>query len=90
MGSPNDGVLAVGKANYKLVFEAKVVQVARGQNQYVDSLATLVSSLTEEVPWLIKVELVAEPSINIRVGVSVVAIFDLCWMDPIIDLLVED
>ena len=90
MGSPNDGVLAVGKANYKLVFEAKVVQVARGQNRYVDSLATLVSSLTEEVPWLIKVELVAEPSINIRVGVSVVAIFDLCWMDPIIDLLVED
>ena len=80
----------VGKANYKLVFEAKVVQVARGQNRYVDSLATLVSSLTEEVPWLIKVELVAEPSINIRVGVSVVAIFDLCWMDPIIDLLVED
>ena len=80
----------VGKANYKLVFEAKVVQVARGQNRYVDSLATLVSSLTEEVPWLIKVELVVEPSINIRVGVSVVAIFDLCWMDPIIDLLVED
>ena len=90
MGSPNDGVLAVGKANYKLVFKAKVVQVARGQNWYVDSLATLVSSLTEEVPWLIKVELVVEPSINIRVGVSVVAIFDLCWMDPIIDLLVED
>ena len=90
MGSPNDGVLAVGKANYKLVFEAKVVQVARGQNRYVDSLATLVSSLTEEVPWLIKVELVAELSINTRVGVSVVAIFDMCWMDPIIDLLVED
>ena len=80
----------VGKANYKLVFEAMVVQVARGQNRYVDSLATLVSSLTEEVPWLIKVELVAEPSINTRVGVSVVAIFDMCWMDPIIDLLVED
>ena len=80
----------VGKANYKLVFEAKVVQVARGQNRYVDSLATLVSSLTEEVPWLIKVELVAELSINTRVGVSVVAIFDMCWMDPIIDLLVED
>ena len=90
MGSPNDGVLAVGKANYKLVFEAKVVQVARGQNRYVDSLATLVSSLTEEVPWLIKVELVAKLSINTRVGVSVVAIFDMCWMDPIIDLLVED
>ena len=90
MGSPNDGVLAVGKANYKLVFEAKVVQVARGQNRYVDSLATLVSSLTEEIPWLIKVELVAELSINTKVGVSVVAIFDMCWMDPIIDLLVED
>ena len=44
--------------------KAKVVQVARGQNWHANSLATFVSSLTEEVPWLIKVELVAEPSIN--------------------------
>ena len=39
--------------------KAKVVQVARGHNRHVDSLATMVSSLTEEVPRLIKVELVA-------------------------------
>jgi len=64
--------------------------VARGQNRHVDSLATLASSLTNEVPWLIKVELVAEPSINVRVGVSVVSISEPCWMDPIIDFLVED
>jgi len=32
----------------------KVVQVARGQNRHVDSLATLASSLTEEVPRLLK------------------------------------
>ena len=56
----------------------------------MDSLATLASSLTDEVPWLIKVELVAEPSINVRVGVSVVAISQPCWMDPIIDFLAED
>lgn len=30
--------------------KVKVVQVARGQNQHADSLAILVSSLTEEVP----------------------------------------
>ena len=64
--------------------------MARGQNRHVDSLATLASSLTDEVPWLIKVELVVEPSINVRVGVSVVAISELCWMDPIIDFLAED
>ena len=35
-------------------------------------------------------ELVAEPSINVGVGVSVVAISKSCWMGPIIDFLVED
>ena len=64
--------------------------MARGQNRHANSLATLASSLTEEVPWLIKVELVAKPSINVGVGVSVVAISKLCWMDPIIDFLAED
>jgi len=68
----------------------RVVLVARGQNWHADSLATLASSLTEEVPRLIKVELVAEPSINARVGVSVVTTVELCWMDPIIEFLVED
>ena len=41
----------------------KVVQVAKGQNHHTDSLATLASSLTEEVPRLSKVELVAKLSI---------------------------
>ena len=70
--------------------KAKVVQVARGHNRHVDSLATMVSSLIEEVPRLIKVELVAEPSINTRVGVLVVAISEPCWMNPIINFLAED
>ena len=55
--------------------------MARGQNRHGDSLATLASSLIEEMPQLIKVEVVAEPSIDARVGVSVVAISELCWMD---------
>ena len=46
--------------------------------------------MTEEVPRLIKVELVAELSINGRVGILVVTISKLCWMDPIIDFLAED
>ena len=52
--------------------------MARGQNQHGDSLATLASSLTKEVPRLIKVEVVAEPSIDVMVGVSVVAISEPC------------
>ena len=32
----------------------------------------------------------AELSINARVGVSVIAIPELCWMDPIIAFLAED
>ena len=55
--------------------------MARGQNQHGDSLATLASSLTKEVPRLIKVEVVAKPSIDAMVGVSVVAISEMCWMD---------
>ena len=46
--------------------------------------------MTEEVPRLIKVELMAKPSVNATVGVSVVAVSELCWMDPIIDFLAKD
>ena len=42
----------------------KVAQVDRAQNRPADSLATLASSMTEEVPRLIKVELIREPSIG--------------------------
>ena len=55
-----------------------MIQVSRGPNRYADSLATLASSLSEEVPWLIKVELVAEPSVSARVDVTVVGISELC------------
>ena len=64
--------------------------MAKGQNRHANSSAILASSLTKEVPRLIKVELVAKPSINARVGVSVVATSMLCWMDLIIDFLAED
>ena len=70
--------------------KVEVVQVARGQNRHVDSLTTLASSLIEEVPWLIKVEVVEKPSIDARVGVSMVAIFKPYLMDPIINFLAED
>ena len=64
--------------------------MARGQNRHAYSLATLASLMTEEVPRLIKVELVVEPSINAAVGVLMVAMSKSCWMDPIIDFLAED
>ena len=52
----------------------------------------LVSSMTEDVPRLIKVELIAESSINtaVSVGVAVILTTEPCWMDPIIDFLAED
>ena len=35
-------------------------------------------------------ELIAEPSINATAGVSMVIMLEPCWMDPIIDFLIED
>ena len=35
-------------------------------------------------------ELVAEQSIHVGVGVSLVTTVEPCWMDPIIDFLAED
>ena len=68
-----------------------------GQNKHVDSLATLASAMTEDVPWLINVELLMEPSINTttdvsvtRVSVAVISTTGSCWMDPIIDFLAKD
>ncbi|XP_075649982.1 uncharacterized protein LOC142620504 [Castanea sativa] len=68
----------------------KIERVARGQNRHVDSLATLASSIADMVPRLIRVELVAEPSIIVRAPVAQVTIAEKCWMDPIIDFLAED
>ena len=70
--------------------KVKVIQIARGQNRHAGSLATLASLLTEEVPRLIKVEVVVEPSIDARVNVSTVKVSKPCWMDPIIDFLAQD
>ena len=39
---------------------------------------------------MIKVELVAEPSISAGVGVSLMATVESCWMDSIINFLAED
>ena len=68
-----------------------------GQNRHADSLATLASAITEDIPWLIKAELITELSIGtaidkgvVGVGVTVISTTGLCWMDPIIDFLVED
>ena len=44
----------------------KVAQIGRAQNRHADSLATLASSTTEEIHWLIKVELIREPSIGME------------------------
>ena len=75
----------------------KVAQVGRAQNRHADSLATLASSMTEEVSQLIKVELIAEPSISVAdsvdtagVDVTMISATGPCWMDPIIDFLAKD
>nr|XP_023905133.1 uncharacterized protein LOC112016905 [Quercus suber] len=75
----------------------KVFHIARTQNRHVDSLATLASSVTKEIPRQIKVELILEPSVRVMrdlgaTGVSVTAIAapTPCWIDPIIDFLADD
>ena len=52
----------------------KVVQVARGQNRHANSLATLASAMTEDIPQIINVELITEPSINTITDVGIVGI----------------
>ena len=70
--------------------------MARGKNRHADSLATLASAMTEDIPQQIKVELISEPSIRAaancatKVDVVAITIAGLCWMDPIIKLLIED
>ena len=41
-----------------------VTQVAQGKNRHADSLATLASAMTEDIPRQIKVELITKPSIS--------------------------
>ena len=52
----------------------------------------LALSMMEDVPRLIKVELIKEWSIDTAVGVDVAVILpaEQYWMDPIIDFLVKD
>ncbi|XP_075655153.1 uncharacterized protein LOC142625361 [Castanea sativa] len=68
----------------------KIERIARGQNRHADSLETLASSIADEVPRLIRVELVPEPSITAKTLMLQVIEAEKCWMDPIIDFLVED
>ena len=70
--------------------KTRLVQISQGQNKHADSLATLASLLIEEVSRLIKVEVVKKPSIDIKVNVWVIAVSKPCWMDPIIEFLVEN
>lgn len=70
--------LQLVKQTIKQFQEVKVVQIARGQNRHANPLATLVSSLNEEVSWLIKVEVVKKPSIDVRVSVLVVVMAEPC------------
>ena len=52
--------------------------MARGQNRHTNSLATLALLMIDEVPRMIKVKLIAEPSINAAIGVTMVAMSELC------------
>ena len=69
-----------------------VSQIPRGQNRHAESLATLVSLVTKDIPRIIKVELLGERSIDKMAGVDIamVSSAERCWMNPIIDFLAED
>ena len=52
--------------------------------------------MTDEVPWLIKVDLIVKSSINAAVActagvdIAMISATGSCWMDLIIDFLAED
>ena len=77
-------------------YTTNVTQVAWGRNKHANSLATLASAMTEDIPRKIKVELIAEPSISAtadcatKVDMAVIATIESCWIDPIIEFLAED
>ena len=77
-------------------YTANVTQVAGGRNRHANSLATLASAMTEDIPRLIKVELITKPSISTmadgatRVNVVAITTTGSCWMDSIIEFLAED
>jgi len=54
--------------------KVRLVQIAQRQNRHAESLATIASSLTEEVPRLIKVEVMKEPNIDVKMNVSTVMV----------------
>ena len=64
--------------------------MAWGQNRHADSLAKLAASMTKDVPRIIKVELIAQSSIDTAIGVAVVSTSEPCWMDPVINYLTKD
>ena len=75
----------------------KVIQVARAQNRHANSFATLASSIAKDIPRLIRVELIPEPSIKVvgsegaaKVEVTAVATLGPSSMDPIVDFLADD
>lgn len=82
--------LQLVKQTTSLFQKVRLIQIAWGHNRHADSLATLVSSLTEEVPHLIKLKVVKEPSIDVKVNVSTVMVSEPYWIDPIIDFLAND
>ena len=73
-----------------------VTQVTWGRNRHADSLATLASAMTEDIPRLIKVELITESSLSTmadgttRVDVTAITTIGSCWMDQIIEFLADD
>ena len=60
-------------------------------------MAKLASAVTEDVPRIIKMELITDPSNNTatdvgvtRISIIVVSTAEPYWMDPIVDFLAKD
>ena len=67
--------LRLVKQTMSLFQKVRLIQIGRKHNRHADSLATLASLLTEEVRRLIKVEVVKESSIDVKVNISIVMVF---------------
>lgn len=71
-------------ANFR---EVKVIRIPRGQNSHADFLATLTSSLDEDIPRMILTETLERPSIELQTIVATTSELGPSWMDPYIAFL---
>ena len=67
----------------------QISHVPKAENSRADALAKLATTSQEDLDRLVPVEHLSEPSVNIHSEEISLVMFELSWIDPIWDYLVE-